>query len=77
MDMGVALAAIGAALAVGLAGAGSSIGVSLAGKSATGVISEKPELFGRVRASSTARDSRYLWLPHCDFDFIKNWFTWW
>jgi len=48
MDMGVALAAIGAALAVGLAGAGSAIGVSVAGKSATGVISEKPELFGKV-----------------------------
>ena len=42
MEMGVALAAIGAALAVGLAGAGSSMGVSTAGKSATGVISEKP-----------------------------------
>ncbi len=48
MDMGVALAAIGAALAVGLAGAGSAIGVSIAGKSATGVVAEKPELFGKV-----------------------------
>lgn len=48
MDMGVALAAIGAALAVGLSGAGSSIGLAVAGKASAGVISEKPELFGKV-----------------------------
>ena len=31
-----------------LAGVGSAVGVSLGGKAAAGVISEKPELFGRV-----------------------------
>lgn len=48
MEMGVALAAIGAALAVGLAGAGSSIGLALAGKASAGVVGEKPNLFGKV-----------------------------
>ncbi|MFA5502983.1 MAG: V-type ATP synthase subunit K [Bacilli bacterium] len=48
MEMGVALAAIGAALAVGLAGAGSSIGLALAGKASAGVVGEKPSLFGKI-----------------------------
>lgn len=48
MEMGVALAAIGAALAVGLGGAGSSIGLALAGKSSSAVVGEKPNLFGKV-----------------------------
>lgn len=48
MEMGVALAALGAALAIGLSGAGSAIGLAMAGKASTGVISEKPELFGKV-----------------------------
>lgn len=45
---GMAWALIGVALAAGLAGAGSAIGVGIAGRAATGVLSEKPDLFGRV-----------------------------
>lgn len=45
---GLVWAVIGAAVAAGLAGIGSAIGVALAGRAASGVISEKPELFGRV-----------------------------
>lgn len=45
---GMAWALIGVAMAAGLAGAGSAIGVGLAGRAASGVLSEKPELFGRV-----------------------------
>ena len=48
MTTGLVYALIGAALAAGLAGVGSAVGVSLGGKAAAGVISEKPELFGRV-----------------------------
>ncbi len=45
---GIVLAIIGAALAIILGGTGSAIGVAIAGRSGTGVLSEKPELFGRV-----------------------------
>ncbi|MGI6787114.1 MAG: V-type ATP synthase subunit K [Acholeplasmataceae bacterium] len=45
---GLVFALLGAALATALAGAGSAIGVAIAGKAGNGVISEKPELFGRV-----------------------------
>ncbi len=45
---GITLAVIGAALAIILAGTGSAIGVAVAGRAGTGVLSEKPELFGRV-----------------------------
>src|SRR5690606_6061461 len=45
---GITWALLGVALAIGLAGAGSAIGVALAGKAATGVLGEKPELFGKV-----------------------------
>lgn len=48
MSIGLVWALIGAALAAGFAGVGSAIGVAIAGKAAAGVISEKPELFGRV-----------------------------
>lgn len=48
IDNGIALAVLGAALAAALGGIGSSIGVGLAGQSGTGVISEKPELFGKI-----------------------------
>ncbi len=48
IDTGVALAVAGAAIAAALGGIGSSIGVGLAGQSGTGVISEKPELFGKI-----------------------------
>lgn len=44
----LAIAIAGAAIAVFLGGAGSAIGVGLAGQSGAGVISEKPELFGKV-----------------------------
>ncbi len=43
-----ALAIIGAALAAALAGIGSAVGVQMAGKAAAGVLSEKPELFGKL-----------------------------
>lgn len=43
-----AIAIAGAAISVFLGGAGSAIGVGLAGQSGTGVISEKPELFGKI-----------------------------
>ncbi len=45
---GLALAVGGAAIAAALGGIGSSIGVGVAGQSGTGVISEKPELFGKI-----------------------------
>lgn len=48
MDIGVVYAILGAAIATALAGAGSAIGVAVAAKAGNGVISEKPELFGRV-----------------------------
>ncbi len=48
MSIAIVYAVVGAALAAGLAGIGSAIGVALGGKAAAGVISEKPELFGRV-----------------------------
>lgn len=48
IDTGLALAVLGAAVAAALGGIGSSIGVGLAGQSGTGVISEKPELFGKI-----------------------------
>ena len=48
ISTGLALAVAGAALAAALGGIGSSIGVGVAGQSGTGVISEKPELFGKI-----------------------------
>jgi len=45
---GQSIAVLGAALAAALAGCGSAIGVGIAGKSAAGVSSEKPELFGKL-----------------------------
>lgn len=48
MDYGVALAIVGAGLAAFLAGIGSSIGLGIAGRSAAGVLSEKPELYGSL-----------------------------
>ena len=46
--MGLTFALTGAALAVFLAGIGSSIGLGMAGKSATAVLSEKPERYGTL-----------------------------
>lgn len=48
MELGIALAILGAALAAGFAGAGSALGVGIAGQSGSGVISEEPEKFGQV-----------------------------
>ncbi len=45
---GQAVAIIGAALAASLAGSGSAIGVGIAGQASAGVMSEKPELFGKL-----------------------------
>lgn len=47
-QLGIVFALTGAALATFLAGAGSSIGVGKAGVAAAGVLSEEPELFGKV-----------------------------
>lgn len=44
--LGLALAIIGGALAMGFGGAGSAIGVGLAGQAASGVLAEDPEKFG-------------------------------
>ena len=44
--LGNGLALIGAALAVFLAGSGSSIGIGHAARSATGVLTDKPERYG-------------------------------
>ena len=43
---GIAIALAGAALATFMTGIGSSIGLGIAGRSATGVLSEKPERYG-------------------------------
>ena len=48
MDYGVALAFLGAGLAALLAGIGSAMGIGIAGRSATGVLSEKPERYGQM-----------------------------
>jgi V/A-type H+/Na+-transporting ATPase subunit K len=47
-ESALAIAIAGAGIAVLLGGIGSSIGVGLAGQAGAGVISEKPELFGKV-----------------------------
>ena len=46
--LGLSLAILGAALAVGLAGWGSIIGVGKAGQAGSGVTSEEPEKFGKI-----------------------------
>lgn len=48
MDYGLVMALMGAALAASLGGAGSAFGVAIAGKAAAGVLSEKPELYGKT-----------------------------
>jgi len=48
MDFGLALALTGAALAALMAGIGSAVGIGIAGRSATGVLSEKPERYGQM-----------------------------
>ena len=46
ITMGIAF--LGVALATFLAGIGSAIGIGIAGRSATGVLSEKPERYGQL-----------------------------
>lgn len=48
VEIGRGLAVAGAGLAVGLACAGSGRGIGIASQAATGVLSEKPHLFGKV-----------------------------
>lgn len=48
MNLGLIIAISGAALAAILGGLGSAIGVKMAGRAAAGVVSEKPELFGKL-----------------------------
>ncbi len=45
---GITIAVLGAAIATFLSGTGSAIGVAVAGRASAGVISEKPDLFGRT-----------------------------
>ena len=47
MNFGLVMALLGAAIAAS-AGIGSAMGVAIAGKAGNGVLSEKPELFGKV-----------------------------
>jgi V/A-type H+-transporting ATPase subunit K len=48
MDYGLVFALIGAGMAALFAGIGSAIGIGIAGRSATGVLSEKPERYGQM-----------------------------
>ena len=48
MELGLALAVLGAALAALLAGIGSAIGIGIASRSATGVLSEEPNRYGQL-----------------------------
>src|SRR5690606_24780661 len=47
-ELGLIYVLLGVALAAILAGFGSILGVMIAGKASAGVLSEKPELFGKV-----------------------------
>ena len=46
MGFGLAIALAGAAIATFMSGIGSSIGLGIAGRSATGVLTDKPERYG-------------------------------
>jgi len=48
MGYGFVLALFGAGMAALMAGIGSAIGIGIAGRSATGVLSEKPERYGQL-----------------------------
>lgn len=48
VNFGLIMALLGVAAAAVLGGIGSSFGIAAAGKAATGVLPEKPELYGRV-----------------------------
>ncbi|MBR5437680.1 MAG: V-type ATP synthase subunit K [Clostridia bacterium] len=47
-NLGIVLAILGAALAAGFAGIGSAKGVGLVGEAGAGLLTEKPDSFGRV-----------------------------
>ncbi len=47
-SLGLVLAILGAALAVGFAGMGSAKGVGIVGEAGAGLLTEKPHLFGKV-----------------------------
>ena len=47
-DYVLGIAYLGAALAAFMAGIGSAVGIGIAGRSATGVLSEKPERYGQL-----------------------------
>ena len=47
-QMGIVLALLGVALSTLLSGIGSAWGVGMGGRAAAGVLSEKPELFGKI-----------------------------
>lgn len=47
-NLGLFFAVLGAACAAGFAGIGSAKGVGIAGEAGAGLLTEKPELFGRV-----------------------------
>ncbi|MCR5093078.1 MAG: V-type ATP synthase subunit K [Lachnospiraceae bacterium] len=47
-DLGLFFAILGAALAALVAGAGSARGVGMAGQAAAGVVTDQPDMFGRV-----------------------------
>jgi len=48
MELGLAFAIMGGALAVGLAGGGSAMGISYAGQMSCGILTESPEKFGSL-----------------------------
>ena len=48
MTLGLVLAIAGAVLAAALPGIGSAYGVQIGGQAAAGVVSEKPDLFGKL-----------------------------
>lgn len=48
MSLGLAIAIMGAALAVALPGIGSAYGVRIGGQAAAGICSENPDLFGKL-----------------------------
>ena len=47
-NLGLFFAILGAAFAAGFAGVGSARGVGIAGEAGAGLLTEKPELFGKV-----------------------------
>ena len=47
-QMGIVFALLGVACATLFSGIGSALGVGMGGRAAAGVLSEKPELFGKI-----------------------------